>query len=186
MVGFLRRVFGIFGFLPALHMLPANAEPFFITVYGRTYKIDPGRSLGAAMKPLPSDIAKGPASCHRQQVLGRGRGTDLDCTFAPRRRPWKTKVSPDQGRNSPTASADPEDTTQSLGAGAAHSPALKMLHDRYVALDILGRELRRYMGVPLKPSGPGQFTRPKLSPELEASYRDLKFDPMAAFQFFGS
>ena len=59
-----------------------------------------------------------------------------------------------------------------------------MLHDRHVALDILGRELRRYMGVPLKPSGPGQFTRPKLSPELEASYRDLKFDPMAAYFSF--
>ena len=60
MVGFLRRVFGIFGFLLALHMLPANAEPFFITVYGRTYKIDPGQKPREAMKPLPSDIAKGP------------------------------------------------------------------------------------------------------------------------------
>jgi hypothetical protein len=36
------------------------------------------------------------------------------------------------------------------------------------------------MDLPVKTPDAG-FSRPKLSPEIEASYRDLKFDPLAAY-----
>src|SRR5690242_11181109 len=56
------------GLLVLLCSLPAQAEPFFVTVYGRTYKIDPHYPSGEpqglkprdAMKALPADIAEGP------------------------------------------------------------------------------------------------------------------------------
>ena len=45
-----------------------SADPFFVTVYGRTYKVDPGhpsdqlkgKKPQEAMKALPADIAEGP------------------------------------------------------------------------------------------------------------------------------
>src|SRR3712207_7911326 len=45
------------------------------------------------------------------------------------------------------------------------------------------RELRRSMDVPVRPPVTG-FSRPKLAPEIEASYRDLNFDPLAAYYGF--
>jgi len=39
------------------------------------------------------------------------------------------------------------------------------------------------MDLPVSPPGEG-FSRPKLSPELEASYRHLNFDPLAAYYGF--
>ena len=39
------------------------------------------------------------------------------------------------------------------------------------------------MDLPVKTPDEG-FSRPKLSPEVEASYRDLKFDPLTAYYSF--
>ena len=58
-----------------------------------------------------------------------------------------------------------------------------MLYDRHRALNLLARELRRAVDLPVKTPEAG-FSRPKLSPEVEASYRDLKFDPLAAYYSF--
>jgi len=54
--------------LVLLAPLPAEADPFFVRVYGRTYKVDPrypsdepkGPKPQEAMKALPSDLGKGP------------------------------------------------------------------------------------------------------------------------------
>ena len=63
------RILGLFCCLLALLIvLPAHADPFFVRVYGRTYKIDPRYPSGEpkgpkpqdAMNALPSDIGKGP------------------------------------------------------------------------------------------------------------------------------
>lgn len=62
------RAFGLLGcLLTFFAMAPARAEPFFVRVYGKTYKIDPryppdepkGPKPQEAMKALPSDIGKG-------------------------------------------------------------------------------------------------------------------------------
>jgi hypothetical protein len=54
---------------------------------------------------------------------------------------------------------------------------------RQSPLDLLVRELRRSMDLPVRPPEPG-FSRPKLAPETEASYRDQNFDPLAAYYGF--
>jgi hypothetical protein len=42
MASFPTRVLGAVGYLLAfLVVLPAHADPFFVRVYGRTYKVDP-------------------------------------------------------------------------------------------------------------------------------------------------
>src|ERR687889_1159018 len=54
--------------LVCLCAVPVRADPFFVRVYGRTYKIDPqwpsnepkGPKPQEAMRALPSDLAKGP------------------------------------------------------------------------------------------------------------------------------
>src|ERR687893_2096621 len=54
--------------LALLAVIPAYADPFFVRVYGRTYKVDPryafeepkGPEPQQAMRALPSDLAKGP------------------------------------------------------------------------------------------------------------------------------
>ena len=69
MADFLARVVGLSGcLLVPLTVLPVQADPFFVRVYGRTYKVDPrylsdepkGPKPQEAMKALPSDIARGP------------------------------------------------------------------------------------------------------------------------------
>jgi hypothetical protein len=45
------------------------------------------------------------------------------------------------------------------------------------------RELRQSMDLPMRTPDSG-FSRPKLSPEIEASYRELKFDPFEAYYGF--
>jgi hypothetical protein len=190
MAGMLRRVLGLSGCLLALHaVLPANAEPFFVRVYGRTYKVDPpsDERLGSkprdAMKALPADIAKGPGfKPSSEQVLA-----EIEERTWIARAQLEEAIASREGRNTNAdASAGNQDIIQSLAAeaGRTHSPEVQMLFDRYRALNLLAREVRRFMGVPLNPSGPGQFTSPKLSPDLVASYRDLKFDPMAAYFSF--
>jgi hypothetical protein len=60
---------------------------------------------------------------------------------------------------------------------------LQKRYDRLRAPNLLVRELRRSMDLPMKPPG-AEFSRPKLSPEIESSYRDLNFDPIAAYYGF--
>ena len=82
------------------------------------------------------------------------------------------------------AAVEPEITgSLANGAAQAREPALQTLYDRHRALNLLVRELRRSMDLPVKTPEAG-FSRPKLSPEIEASYRDLKFDPLAAYYSF--
>jgi hypothetical protein len=45
------------------------------------------------------------------------------------------------------------------------------------------RELRRSLDLPVRTPDPG-FSRPKLAPEVEASYRAQNFDPYAAYYGF--
>src|SRR5689334_24999300 len=69
MSGFSARIIGAFGCILALSVvLPARADPIFVKVYGRTYKIDlrtPSDAKGPKpeeiMKALPADLARGPA-----------------------------------------------------------------------------------------------------------------------------
>ena len=68
MTGFIARHVALIGCLLALSLvLPARADPFFVRVYGRTYKVDPRYPSGEkgpkpqeAMKALPSDLGRGP------------------------------------------------------------------------------------------------------------------------------
>lgn len=64
-----RRTLGISACLLALvSIVPARADPFFVTVYGRTYKVDPrypsnesqGPKPQEALRALPPDMARGP------------------------------------------------------------------------------------------------------------------------------
>jgi hypothetical protein len=192
MAGFTVRALGLsVWLLVLLSAAPAFADPFFVKVYGRTYKVDPrypsnelkGPSPQEAMEALPADIAQGPSSrpsheqvlaeveervwIARNQLVG-----ELEETAASRQ--WRNT-------GSDTKTVDQE-ITGSLGSGGAqtHVPALQHLYDRHRALDLLVRELRRSMDLPVRPPDAG-FSRPKLSPEIEASYRDQNFDPLAAY-----
>src|ERR671916_426348 len=63
-----RRLWAASYLLALLVVIPASADPFFVRVYGRTYKVDPryasdelrGPEPQQAMRALPSDLAKGP------------------------------------------------------------------------------------------------------------------------------
>ena len=70
MAGFTARVLGLSVWLLVfLSVAPVNADPFFVEVYGRTYKVDPryppnelkGPTPQEAMEALPADIAQGPS-----------------------------------------------------------------------------------------------------------------------------
>jgi hypothetical protein len=69
------------------------------------------------------------------------------------------------------------------GAALGRSPELQQLYDRHQALNLLVRELRRSMDLPVRTPGSG-FSPPTLSPEIEASYRSLNFDPLEAYYSF--
>jgi hypothetical protein len=195
MGGFSARILGFFSCLLALlSVLPAHADPFFVRVYGRTYKVDPrypadepkGPKPQEAMKALPSDIAKGPGfkPSHdevlaeieeRAWIARRQLDNELDETAVSR-----------TGRKAGTdAEATRRDITEPLATGAAQSrsPELQTLYDRHRALNLLARELRRSMDLPVRTPEAG-FSRPKLPPEIEASYRSLNFDPLEAYYGF--
>jgi hypothetical protein len=66
MAGFTARALGLSGWLLViLSAVPVYADPFFVKVYGRTYKVDPryppnelkGPKPQEAMEALPTDIA---------------------------------------------------------------------------------------------------------------------------------
>jgi hypothetical protein len=195
MTGFIARFVGLFGCLLALSIvLPAKADPFFVRVYGRTYKIDPrypsdepkGPKPQEAMKALPSDIARGPgfrpsheevlAEVEERLWIARNQ-LDRELEEAAGSRDWRNTGS--------DAKSVRQEITGSLATGSdrARSPELQTLYDRHRALNLLVRELRRSLDLPVRTPETG-FSRPKLSPEIEASYRAQKFDPYAAYYGF--
>ena len=195
MVGFATKVLRLSGCLMALLVgLPAHADPFFVRVYGRTYKVDPryasdepkGPKPEEAMKALPSDIGKGPGfRPSHEQVLAEVE----ELIWIARNQLDNGLEETASSRDWQNAHADPQaakqEVTGSLATAApqTRSPESQKRYDRYWALSLLVRELRRSMDLPTKPPGVG-FSRPKLSPEVESSYRDLDFDPMAAYYAF--
>ena len=82
MVVFTARALGLSVCLLAfLSIVPASADPFFVKVYGRTYKVDPryppnelkGPTPQEALGALPADIAQGPSfRPSHEQVLAEG------------------------------------------------------------------------------------------------------------------
>ena len=191
MVRFTATALGLFvGLSVFLCTVPALADPFFVRVYGRTYKIDPryptdepkGPKPQEAMRALPADILKAPGfRPSHEQVLAEVEEwvwitrNQLDDALA------KTSTS-QEWRGARTK---PTELTGSLEAGTeqSRSPELQELYDRHRALNLLVRELRRSMDLPVRTPEAG-FSRPKLPPELEASYRSLNFDPMEAYYGF--
>ena len=194
MTRFMTKVFGLSGCLLVLSCtVPVQAAPFFVTVYGRTYKVDPrfpsheqkGATPQEAMQALPADIARGPGfRPSHDQVLAEIE----ERTWIARNQLADELAESSFSRDGQYAGVDvavePEITgSLANGAAQAREPALQTLYDRHRALNLLVRELRRSMDLPVKTPETG-FSRPKLSPEVEASYRDLKFDPLAAYYSF--
>jgi hypothetical protein len=196
MTGFLARVLGLSAcLLILLGIPPVKADPFFVKVYGRTYKVDPrypsdepkGPKPQEAMKALPSDLGRGPGfRPSHEQVLAEVEErvwiaqSQLDDELE------KAAASRD-GRNTlDGAKAARQEITGSLATGAAQNlpPEMQTLYDRHRALNLLVRELRRSMDLPLRPTGGAGFSRPKLSPDIEASYHALNFDPLEAYYGF--
>jgi hypothetical protein len=195
MARFATKVFALSGCLMMiLGAVPVQAAPFFVTVYGRTYKVDPRFSLDEpkvlkpqeALEALPADITRGPGfKPSHEQVLAEveertwiARNQLADALAA------SSFAREGQYTGTPTAAVEPEITgSLTTGAAQAREPKLQMLYDRHRALNLLGRELRRSMDLPVKTPEAG-FSRPKLSPEVEASYRDLTFDPLEAYYGF--
>ena len=168
--------------------IPVQADPFFVTVYGRTYKVDPrfpsnepkGPKPQEALQALPADIARGPGfRPSHEQVLAEVE----ERTWIARNQLADELAASSFSREGQYAGADvaavePEITgSLANGAAQAREPKLQTLYDRHRALNLLVRELRRSMDLPVKTPEAG-FSRPKLSPEVEASYRDLNFDPL--------
>ena len=97
----------------------------------------------------------------------------------------KATASPERRNAAANANAIKQQITGALATGTlqSRSPELQELFDRHRALNLLARELRQSMDLPVRPAG-AEFSRPKLSPEIEASYRSLNFDPLEAYDGF--
>ena len=184
MTRFTARVLGLCGCLLLMFgALPVQADPFFVTVYGRTYKVDPRLTSNAAggpkprevMQALPSDIAGGPGfkPSHEQVLAEVEERTWIARNLLADELAKSSFSRGGRYAGADLAAAEPE-TTGSLANGAAQArePALQTLYDRHMALHLLARELRRSMDLPATTPEAG-FSRPKLPPEIEASYRDL-------------
>ena len=195
MTGFTARILGLLGCLLTLSVvLPAHADPFFVRVYGRTYKIDPrypsdepkGPKPQDAMKALPSDLGRGPGfRASHEEVLA-----DVEERVWIARNQLDGKLDETAGsRDRRNAGSDPKAVKQEItgslatGDGRARSPELQTLYDRQRALNLLVRELRRSLDLPVRTPETG-FSRPKLAPDIEASYRAQDFDPYAAYYGF--
>jgi hypothetical protein len=180
--------------LVVLSVAPASADPFFVKVYGRTYKVDPryppnelkSPTPQQAMEALPADIAQGPSfSPSHDQVLAE---VEERVWIARNQLVGQLERTADsrqwQNTGSDTKTVDQE-IAGSLASGVAqtHVPALQQLYDRHRALDLLVRELRRSMDLPLRSPEAG-FSRPKLAPEIDANYRAQNFDPLEAYYGF--
>ncbi|MBQ0821401.1 hypothetical protein KBI52_14440 [Microvirga sp. HBU67558] len=189
MTGFTVRCLGLLGCWLALSVaLPAKADPFFVRVYGRTYKIDPrypseepkGPKPQDAMKALPSDLGKGPGfRPSHEEVLA-----EVEERVWIARNQLDTKL--DAAAGGRNGASDPKTARQEItgslaeGNGQGRSPELQTLYDRHRALNLLVRELRRSLDLPVRTPDSG-FSRPKLTPEIEASFRAQDFDPYAAY-----
>jgi hypothetical protein len=180
--------------LIVLGALPVQASPFFITVYGRTYKVDPrlpsndakGQKPQDAMQALPTDIARGPGfRPSHEQVLAEVEERAWIASNQLADELAESSFSRGGQYSGADVTAVEPEITGSLANGAAQArePELQTLYDRHRALNLLVRELRRSMDLPVKTPEEG-FSRPKLSPEVEARYRDLNFDPLAAYYSF--
>jgi len=170
--------------------VPASADPFFVRIYGRTYKIDPRYPADEfkdpkpqeALRALPSDLAKRPGfKPSHERVLAEVE-----------ERVWIARVQLDHALEKTSTTRDGRGTgsdatavTESLATGAEQSraPELQQLSDRHRALNLLVRELRRFMDQPVRTPETG-FSRPELSPETVESYRSLNFDPLEAYYSF--
>jgi|GEM_PF-6229546 len=191
MVRFTATALGLFvGLSVFLCTVSALADPFFVRVYGRTYKIDPrypadepkGPKPQEAMRALPAEILKAPGfKPSHEQVLAEVEEfvwiarNQLDDALA------KTSTS-QEWRGARTKSTELPGLL-AAGAEQSRSPELQELFARHRALILLVRELRRSMDLPVRTPEAG-FSRPKLPPELEASYRSLNFDPLEAYYGF--
>jgi hypothetical protein len=195
MTGLIARVLGLFGCLLTLSItLPARADPFFVRVYGRTYKIDPrypsdeptGPKPRDAMKALPSDIGRGPGV----------RPSHEEVLAEVEERVWIARNQLDgkldemaRSQDRRNGGSDPKSVKQEItgslaaGDGQARSPELQTLYDRHRALNLLVRELRRSLDLPVRTPETG-FSRPKLTLEIEATYRAQNFDSYAAYYGF--
>jgi hypothetical protein len=190
-----RRALGISACLLAfISIVSARADPFFVTVYGRTYKVDPrypsnepqGPKPQEVLRALPSDMARGPgfrpsheqvlADVEERTWIARHQLEDALGKMTAPREGWSTRAD---------AKAVTPETTGSLATGAAQArlPELQRLFDRHRALNLLVRELRRSMDLPGTPPETG-FSRPKLAPGIEADYRAQNFDPLEAYYGF--
>jgi hypothetical protein len=180
--------------LALLCSIPVQADPFFVTVYGRTYKVDPRFPVNEAKGPkpqevlqaLPTDIAKGPGlrPSHEQVLADVEERTWIARNQLADELAASSFSGAGQYAGADVAALEPEITgSLANGAAQAREPKLQTLYDRHRALNLLVRELRRSMDLPVKTPDTG-FSRPKLSPEVEASFRDLKFDPLAAYYSF--
>jgi hypothetical protein len=195
MARFTAKVLGLSGYLLALLcIVPAHAAPFFVTVYGRTYKVDPrfsaddskGPKSQEVLQALPADIARGPGfrPSHEQVLAEVEERTWIARSQLADQLAESTFSREGQYVGADTTAVEPEITgSLANGAAQAREPKLQTLYDRHRALSLLMRELRRSMDLPVKTPEAG-FSRPKLSPEIEASYRDLNFDPLAAYYSF--
>jgi hypothetical protein len=192
MARFTIKVLGLSGcLLGFLCVVPVQAAPFFVTVYGRTYKVDPryspnelkGPKPQEVMEALPTDIAEGPgfrpsheqvlAEVEERTWIAHAQLADelAESSFSREGRYAGTNV----------AAVEPQMTgSLANGAAQAREPELQTLYDRHRALNLLGREVRRSMGLPML-SPDAEFSRPTLSPEIEANYRSLNFDPWEAY-----
>ncbi|WP_134499048.1 hypothetical protein [Microvirga pakistanensis] len=191
MARFTAKVHGFFVWLPVLlWAVPVHADPFFVRAYGRTYKIDPryptdepkGPKPQEAMRALPSDLAKGPGfRPSHEQVLAEVEErvwiarTQFDTALE--------RTSTAQGWRGTGTNATAMTGSLAAGAEQSRSSELQALYDRHRALNLLVRELRRSMDLPVRTPEAG-FSRPKLTPEIEASYRSLNFDPLEAYYSF--
>lgn len=190
-----RRAVGMSACLLALiSIVPARADPFFVTVYGRTYKVDlrypsnesQGPKPNEALRALPPDMARGPGfrPSHEQVLaeveervwIARHQLKDaLVKTSAPREG-WSTKAD--------GTTVTPEITgSLTTGAAQARSPEVQRLYDRHRALNLLVRKLRRSMDLPGRPPETS-FSRPELAPGIEADYHTQKLDPLEAYYGF--
>src|SRR5918994_6896822 len=180
--------------LALLVVIPAYADPSFVRVYGRTYKVDPryapdepkGPEPQEAMRALPSDLAKGPGfRPSHEQVLAEVEERLWIAKHQLEEGLEKATASPERRNAAANANAIKQQITGALATGTlqSSSPELQELFDRHRALNLLARELRQSMDLPVRPAG-AEFSRPKLSPEIEAGYRSLNFDPLKAYDGF--
>lgn len=193
MAGFPARDLGVIFGLLALLSFPVHADPLFVRVYGRTYKIDPrypsdekGPKPEEAMKALPSDLAKGPGfRPSHEQVLAEVEERLWIVQNRLAHALGKETASPERRNAGSDSKAIDQELTESLATGAiqSRSPELQKLFDQRRALNLLARELRRSMDLAVRTPEAG-FSRPKLSPEIAASYRALNFNPLEAYYAF--